>query len=152
MPVVTQIIGAVSGLSLAVAFLLFEDAYKPDPIHLEVATAEYLEIEGRGHIKQQIFSVSGKPVPAVWSASITRVDQYGVSTPLCSGTGGPDKPGQYNGAIDIYDLNEWTGDDCRDTVMRPGDIAEATWTYTNEYGVTVTIGTVIKHPGDIENG
>lgn len=140
----TQTFGALSGLSLAAAYLVAHDAYEPEPIHLEVAKAEYVEIDGIGHMRQQIVSTSGKPVPAVWTASITRLDARGAGHVLCSGTGGENRPGQYNGDIEVYDLSEWTGDDCSDSTLSKGDFAEATWTYVNEYGVTVTIGTKIE--------
>lgn len=141
---ITQGVGAISGLSVAIAYLVAQDAYTPEHISLSVAQAEYVEIGGVGHIRQQIVSSSGDPVPAIWSASITRKDKVGASYVLCSGTGGSEQPGQYSGDVDLYNLDEWTGDDCSDKVMRPGDIAEATWTYVNEYGLSVTIGTEVR--------
>ena len=148
MTVITQITGAASGVSLAVAYLLAESAYNPEPMYLEVVQAKYVQIDGVGHILQQVDSSTGDPIPAIWTASITRRDENGVSQLLCSGTGGPDQPGNYAGDIDIYSLDEWTGDDCPFDTMSEQDFAEVSWTYTDENGLSITIGTTIRPSED----
>ncbi len=144
MAITTQLAGGVVGLAIAATYFVADSTLNPEEIHLEIARAEYVEIDGVGHITQQLVSGSGKPIPAVWAAAITRVNDFGVSSVLCSGTGGEERPGIYNGAVDTYNLDDWTGDTCADTRLGPNDFAEATWTYVNEYGLRVTIGVVIK--------
>lgn len=141
---ITQSIGAIAGLAGTSAYIAAQNAYVPQRIHLEVAQVEYIEIDNLGYMRQKIVSASGDPVPAVWTVSITRVDDRGASHVLCSGSGGAESPGQYNGDVDTYTLDDWTGSTCQDSRLRKGDFAEATWTYKNEHGILVTIGTKIE--------
>lgn len=143
----SPLIGVSMGVVIASALGFAQNTFNPPPVGLEVVNVEYVEIDGRGYIQQQIESLSGKPLSAVWVASITRTNPYGAHSVLCSGTGGAQQPGVYNGSVDTYSLDDWTGDVCSDTVLRPGDVAEATWTYENENGQRVTIGTTVEIGG-----
>lgn len=131
------------GLALGNGFTVVNDQINPRPIHLEVALVEYLERDGLGYFSQRIMSSDGFLVPADWRVQIVRRDDQGTSTELCKGKGSSN----YHGEKNTWVLDEWAGDDCPD-VLGHGDDVEVTWTYTNEFGVRVTIGVY----GQIEKG
>ncbi len=130
----------IGGAVLAgVGYLVTSPLFNATPIGLDIAQLEYLEIEGKGYFRQQINSVSGDPVPAAWAVQITRVDENGVSEQLCAGRSSPERPGSYSGEVDTWSLDDWVGDDCPD-VLQNGDVAEVSWSYTNNYETLATLG------------
>ena len=132
------IAGGLIGLALGSGFNEVSDAVNPEVPHLEVAQVAYLEFDGMGAVRQQIISTGSAPIPAEWTVQITRRDG-GVDSELCVGSGF----GNYHGEINTFLLDEWAGADCPDR-LQEGDTAEVTWTYLNEFGLRVSIGTVLK--------
>ena len=125
MNLTTNFIGLAAGSALAAGYLTVDTQMNPPRRYLEVAIAEYVEIDGIGHIRQQIIPSISESMSADWAASITRVLPNGASVLLCTGSSAPEEPGIYSGDVDIWSLSDWTGGSCPDDRMRPGDRAEA---------------------------
>ena len=116
-------------------------APKVEPRVLTLAQFYYTPAsEGRpATFTQQVISESGKAVKAIWSAEVSRVSD-GITHQLCTGSG----EAPYLGTTDTYTVDEWTGDNCPD--LLPGDRAEATWEYTNHYGVITSLSKMYVIP------
>jgi len=138
---ITHIVALVLALSAIMGInTSFNFINQPSKISLEITQLEYVLVDGKGAFRQQISSLTGKPVSGAWSVQITRTLKNGASKEMCSGNSDPGKLSTYSGDIDIWLLDDWTGDDCPD-VLLPGDRAEVLWTYTNEHGIRTNIGT-----------
>lgn len=137
----------VSGVAIAVVGYALTSPFvvqpKPPQVrHLTVDELAYVEIDGVGAVRQKLTSKSGELIPAEWRASIERIDAKGMSHILCTGNGS----GGYNGELNVWDLDQWTNDNCQtrsgEKVLRaqPGDFFEVSWTYYDQNGWPVTIG------------
>lgn len=127
--VVTKALAAMIGLSIGASTMgVFT---KPERrLSLDYLAFDY----GTGAVQQRL---SGG-VTAEWTASVLR---YGETTEiLCRGSNKPDQPGTYNGALQTWSLDDWTGGDCPDaSLLKPGDVLVAAWTYEAEDGQKTTI-------------
>ena len=136
---------SVSAMLGALVFSAVTSVTAVRPIHLTLADLRYVEIDGLGAFRQQLVPSGAAAVNAIWHVQITRPARDGqLSRVLCEGPP-MSRTGTYSGEVQVWGLDDWVGhvpgsslSDCPD-VLRPGDIAQPTWVYTDHEGNNVTL-------------
>lgn len=125
-PVYTVAGGVALALGFSVSWTA-GDFSRIDPVRVEVRSIEYVEEDGAGFVRQHI--VPSTEIRMAWTAQIVRGRRE-----LCSGSG----EAPYDGSTTEWLLDDWTGDDCPDTLL-PTDQLNAAWEYRDESGFLHTI-------------